>query len=217
MPIILSSDGDLHPQVVEYLDRKKAENPNYRVLDVGGYEMAWAGKWTTAYLDIQGGEYVGDICYQETWDQFGDKEWDFVVCTHTLEDVRDPVTAIRNILRVAKAGFVAMPHKHSELSNIALQRHWVGYCHHRWVFTLAKDVLRFAAKWPVTSALCEEAKPGPSFLPWLRPSMGQIGELSFLWEGEFEYELIRGDFAGKATDGCDGILRMYRDEFAEGI
>lgn len=217
MTIILSSDGEIKDRAIEYLAEKKKSQPAYRVLDVGGYEMAWAGAYVDAYLDIQGGTYQGDICYQATWDQFSDKEWDFVVCTHTLEDLRNPVIVLDNILRVAKAGFIAVPHKHSELSNIAEQRWWVGYCHHRWVFTFANDVLRFAAKWPVTSAFCRGAQPGPSFLPWLQPERGQQGELAFLWEDDFQYELIRGDFAGKSTEGCDGILRMYRDEFAEGL
>src|SRR3712207_3406144 len=44
---------------------------------------------------------------RDIWDRepypFADKEHDFVVCSHTLEDVRDPVFVCREMVRIAKA------------------------------------------------------------------------------------------------------------------
>ena len=44
-----------------------------------------------------------------------------------------------------------MPNKHSEFVNIE-SNNWVGYCHHRWIFTVANEELRFIAKFPLVNA-----------------------------------------------------------------
>src|SRR4051794_26446337 len=46
---------------------------------------------------------VRDICDREPY-PFCDKELDFVVCSQTLEDVRDPVWVCSEMVRIAKAG-----------------------------------------------------------------------------------------------------------------
>src|SRR5580704_4198140 len=44
---------------------------------------------------------VQDVC-NSPW-PFPDKTFDFVVCSHLLEDVRDPITVCRELCRVGKA------------------------------------------------------------------------------------------------------------------
>jgi hypothetical protein len=44
-----------------------------------------------------------DFCSRERW-PFHDKQVDFVICSHTLEDVRDPVWMCSEFNRIAKAG-----------------------------------------------------------------------------------------------------------------
>src|ERR671932_207319 len=46
-----------------------------------------------------------DICDREPW-PFEDKQFDFVLCGHTLEDVRDPIGVCSELVRVAKAGYI---------------------------------------------------------------------------------------------------------------
>ncbi len=40
---------------------------------------------------------------------FHDKEFDFIIASHLLEHLRDPVAACREISRIGKAGYVEMP------------------------------------------------------------------------------------------------------------
>lgn len=220
MTILAASDLMIRNKVFEYA---KTLPEGALILDVGGA----AGPWSIAthVVDIQDGQaFVGDICRAEVWkdiEKFSDS-WDLIICTHTLEDIRDAGFVIENINHLCKAGFIAVPHKHSELGELDGLAH-VGYCHHRWVFTFQENKLRIAAKWPVTSRLCRGQLPGPDFLGWHRQDRVQIPgketteELAILWEGQLDWEYIRGDFAGQATAGCNGILAMYRDEFASGI
>ena len=44
-----------------------------------------------------------DICDREPY-PFEDEQFDFVVCSHTLEDVRDPIWVCDEMVRVAKRG-----------------------------------------------------------------------------------------------------------------
>lgn len=41
---------------------------------------------------------------------FADKEFDFLICSHVLEHLDDPVRACREFSRIAKAGYVEVPH-----------------------------------------------------------------------------------------------------------
>ena len=46
---------------------------------------------------------------------FPDKTFDFVVCSHLLEDVRDPITVCRELCRVGKAGYIETPSRIREI------------------------------------------------------------------------------------------------------
>src|SRR5215212_2730078 len=65
-----------------------------------------------------------DICARDPW-PFADGQFDFAVCSHTLEDVRDPVWVCSELARVARAGYVEVP---SRLEEQAFGVHgpWVG-------------------------------------------------------------------------------------------
>lgn len=220
MTILKESDLNIRDSVFDYA---KFLTPDAIILDVGGASGPWS--IATHIADIQEGQsFVGDICRMDVWDKIRkfSANWDLVLCTHTLEDIRDPGFVIDQINSICKTGFIAIPHKHSELGRIDSD-YYVGYCHHRWVFTFQENKLRIAAKWPVTSRLAARSDVGPDFLGWLDRSRSQYPgkptteELAVLWEGQLDWEYIRGDWAGRPEDGCDGMLRMYRDEFAGGI
>jgi Methyltransferase domain len=73
-----------------------------------------------------------DICAREPW-PFADDQFDFAVCSHTLEDVRDPVWVCSELSRVARAGYVEVPSRLEEQSWNAWGGEWVGWSHHHWL------------------------------------------------------------------------------------
>lgn len=90
-----------------------------------------------------------DICDHEPW-PFADDAFDLAVCSHTLEDVRDPVWVCHELSRVAKAGYVEVPAPVEELT-WGVHGPWAGWTHHHWITEREDDAagrpgLRFTFK-----------------------------------------------------------------------
>lgn len=85
-----------------------------------------------------------DICDREPW-PFEDGRFDFVVCSHTLEDVRDPVWVCSEMVRVARRGYVEVPSRLEEQA-YGVQGPWVGWGHHRWLIDVSDDSIEFVFK-----------------------------------------------------------------------
>ena len=85
-----------------------------------------------------------DICAREPW-PFADGQFAFAICSHTLEDVRDPVWVASELQRVARAGYVEVPALREELT-YGIQGPWVGWGHHHWLIREAGAGLEFIFK-----------------------------------------------------------------------
>ena len=147
----------LDTNVNTILDRLE---PAARVLDVGGW-----------YIPFTRADYVVDLMPYETrgrgqgpgperfgpdsWAQldvcrdplpFGDKSFDFVVCSHTLEDIRDPLFLCTELNRVAKAGYIETPSLLAELTFGIESKRYAGWYHHRWLVAMQDDRITFRHK-----------------------------------------------------------------------
>ena len=76
------------------------------VFSVGPHSRGHAGHFTAATWIRQ------DICGGR-W-PFDDHFFDFAICSHTLEDVRDPLHVCAELMRVAKAGYIEVPSRVKE-------------------------------------------------------------------------------------------------------
>jgi hypothetical protein len=81
-----------------------------------------------------------------------------VVCSHTLEDVRDPVWVCSEIERVGRAGYIEVPSRLEEQS-VGVHGAWVGWSHHRWLVELAQDRVEFVFKSGVLQGRPEATLP----------------------------------------------------------
>ena len=85
-----------------------------------------------------------DICDREPY-PFADDQIDFVVCSQTLEDVRDPIWVCSELIRIAKAGYIEVPSRLEEQS-WGVNGPFVGWSHHRWVIGIGDGEITFAPK-----------------------------------------------------------------------
>ncbi len=121
-----------------------------------------------------------DVCSHEPW-PFADGQFDFAVCSHTLEDLRDPVRVCEELSRVAKAGYVEVPSRLEEQSPMADQP-GVGWSHHRWLIDVDPDAatIDFVFKHGVVHSSADAHFP-PGFHATLSPDERVS---SLWWEGE---------------------------------
>jgi hypothetical protein len=85
-----------------------------------------------------------DICDKAPF-PFRDKEIDYVICSHTLEDIRDPLWVCSEMIRVAKRGYVEVPSRVWETCR-GSERGVVGLSHHRWLIDITGNRIDFLMK-----------------------------------------------------------------------
>ncbi|GAC1316757.1 MAG: hypothetical protein NVSMB25_03060 [Thermoleophilaceae bacterium] len=104
-----------------------------------GYDRAGASERFSAATWVQ-----RDICDHVPW-PFADRQFDFAICSHTLEDVRDPVWVCHELQRVARAGYIEVPSRLEEQS-YGVQGPWVGWGHHHWLIDVRDSEIDFVFK-----------------------------------------------------------------------
>lgn len=90
---------------------------------------------------------VHDICAREPL-PLEDDSIDFAFCSHTLEDIRDPIWICSELSRVAKAGYIETPSRLAESTSGIQRDGWPGWHHHRWLVELVDQELVFLHKSP---------------------------------------------------------------------
>ena len=86
-----------------------------------------------------------DLCARNPW-PFSDKAFDFAVCSHLLEDVRDPIWVCSELRRVSKAGYIETPSRFVEQSTGVEHPRHAGFYHHRWLVEVESGGLVFRLK-----------------------------------------------------------------------
>lgn len=178
-------------------------NPTDLVLDIGG----WARPFNRAnsVLDAepyetrgfygsarpaQGGDHERfslsswiqrDIC-ERTPFPFSDKQFDFVICSHVLEDIRDPLWVCSEMIRVAKRGYIEVPSRKAESSR-GVEPGQVGWSHHRWLVDIVGTEVDFLMKYHMIHSRWRYSFPA-SFSRKL--SVEQQVQWLF-WEGSFHF------------------------------
>jgi ubiquinone/menaquinone biosynthesis C-methylase UbiE len=165
------------------------------VLDINPYET----RRSQDSLDPQDNErfsadswVIHDACLG-SW-PFPDKYFDFVFCSHILEDVRDPIAVCRELCRVAKAGYLETPSRLREifskkrffrLKSMLGKAPQIGFPHHRWFVEPDGSHLRFTPKMPIlledSSFYLTRAQVG-------RNLTEQESAMAFWWKDDFTCE-----------------------------
>ncbi|HUZ71817.1 MAG TPA: methyltransferase domain-containing protein [Stellaceae bacterium] len=200
-----------------------------RVLDVGGWysplnaathvidinPFATRGR----ALDPEDGErfsvatwVVHDVCLAP-W-PFPDGYFGFSFCSHLLEDVRDPLTVVRELRRVARSGYVETPSRERE---IFAKGRWaglaarigrppeVGSYHHRWFVEATETHLRFSAK---TTELLRDRRYYLTRGDLGRKMHEAESGLGFFWDGDISAEEVIIIDAEEARQS----LRRFRED-----
>jgi hypothetical protein len=140
-----------------------------------------------------------DMCDREPW-PFADRQFDFAICSQTLEDLRDPVWVCSELIRVAKAGYIEVPSRLEEQS-LGVQGPWVGWGHHHWLVDVTPTSIEFVFKPHVL-----HGKPGAHFPAGFVSHLADDERVEQLWWSDsFEYR----ERTFVDAPGLDGYLESY--------
>lgn len=125
-----------------------------------------------------------------------DRHFDFVIASHILEDVRDPLHVVREMTRVGRAGYVETPSRARE--SFSKERFFrlrralgripdIGWDHHRWFVECEGTHLRFTAKSFLVMTRGEFHLTRREFP---RKLTMEQGSLAVFWEGELSAEEV---------------------------
>jgi hypothetical protein len=192
------------PNVQKLLSQLK---PTDLVLDVGGWACPFnRADWildaepyeTRGYYRTFGGKpFQGgnkewfsketwvrrDICAKEPF-PFTDKFFDFAICSHTLEDIRDPLWVCSELIRVAKKGYIEIPSREWETCRGLESRCTAGSCHHRWLIDIDADKIKFLMKYHMIHSHWRFSLP-----PSHARGLPQERAVQWLWwENRFDFE-----------------------------
>lgn len=184
--------------------------PNFTLIDVGASANPWTKPYLTHVIDIEPSnlnvhQFVGNISTADVWNEVleyveENGKFEFLVSTHTIEDISAAPMVCQMFSKIAKRGFIAIPSKYIELS-----RHegpWRGFIHHRWIYDTDGSTLI--------------AYPKQSFIEYVRyfdewvaanPREGR-DELQFFWEDEIPLRVVNRDHLGPTWSA---VIEYYKE------
>ena len=192
------------------ITQARKSNPAYTVIDLGGTAHGWSQDITNVTVDINapsGPENICmDLCREPDWQVILDlvsqrHMYDFAICTHTLEDIYNPVTSLEMLPKIARSGIITMPHARTELSHVE-HGAWVGYIHHRWIFHHDAGEMLLVPKLNVLDHLVGNRFDNQGFQ-----------EICYVWQDHIPYKMFMNNYLGPSVAQ---VVNTYQN-FISGI
>ena len=145
---------------------------------------------------------------------FKDKEFDVVLCTHTLEDLPTPFPVLSEIQRVGKRGLIATPTMGWDMTFGPINytdwltgaRRMPGEAHHKWFFINDGKKLRILPK--IYSVLFT---PDFQIVKWSGKK-----EMLYFWKDKIEYEELLGLNIHNVIDEYEKFMNTNRKYIKRG-
>lgn len=177
------------------------------VIDIHPYE-------TRGFFGSQGGKkeffnkkswIIHDISSKKRL-PFKNKSFDFVICSHTLEDIRDPIFLCSEIIRVGKSGYIEVPSELLEVTKGIANKKYCGYYHHRWLVNIKNNHILFRFKPHFIHSIWKFHLPKR-----FARQLDEHERVSYLfWKDYFEYAEIIQISRDKVQEYIERLVRNKR-------
>jgi SAM-dependent methyltransferase len=213
------------PTIDEALLREFADclGPGKLVVDVGAGYDPWP--YATEFVDreawpqiVATGKPLHVLDVELDRLPYADKSVDFLYCRHTIEDLHNPTLLLREINRVAKAGYVETPSPIAELSrNVDGQEtRYRGFCHHHWFCWSDKSHLILLPKYPAIESP-SQAEDAERFFAMVESRLdADTANTRVLWRGRLPFRVLahrvdfdlakEGTYESKLIAGVESVL-----------
>jgi hypothetical protein len=134
----------------EYVKKYIRDN-SLNTIDIGASAMFWSYpecKYVADSLEIKKDGvtfFKTNLENKDTWQNLENyvKEngkFDFSICSHTLEDIFNPLDLINLLTSISTGGFIAIPSKYDEFSFL-YENNYRGNAHHKQIFDIIDNEL----------------------------------------------------------------------------
>lgn len=205
-----------------------------KILDAGGWfkpfdyatHVVDLMPWETRGGKLQLEKLPNEKFTKETWYQinflqenlqlpFDDKSFDFSFCSHTLEDLEQPLYLIKELIRVSKAGYIEVPSRLAE-QTVAIEDGYssnLGYFHHHYIVDQEdKNTLIFYSKADSVKNNPQSCAIPLSIYRNLTAKNPDLSIVSFFWEDEFSIKFESGKIACDRAKSCRDSLGINPKE-----
>lgn len=194
-------------EVIDYIRVQKNKNSNFKVVDVGGSVTSWSYPYIDALIDFNDSEsnikhFKCDITHPDSWKDILEYvkingKFDFCICTHTLEDIMNPVYVCEQIQKISKEGYIAVPSKFRELSRI--EGFFRGYIHHRWIFDFKCGMfIGFPKINYIENSLFNSIANDDE----------NCADLSFFWKETIDIVYVNNNYLGPSADAVKNYYNL---------
>ena len=114
---------------------------------------------------------------------FEDNQFDYVICRHTLEDIMNPLNVCKEMIRVAKAGYIETPSRLYESTKGVERPAWCGHYHHRWLVEIENNEISFMFK---PHNMHSRKQFYFRRMPWQK-FKNEYANVYLEWDGSFKY------------------------------
>jgi hypothetical protein len=204
------SNGDRN-DILDYIYKQKKP---FTVVDVGGSMGGWSSPVVDCIIDfndpINNSEILHfkcDITNPSSWLEIlnyveKNGKFDFCICSHTLEDIMNPVFVCEQICKISKEGYIAVPSKYKELYRFESHHNYRGFIHHRWVFNIENN--KFIG-YPKINYLDSN-----NIFDGIANNSENIQDLSFYWKEDIEIEYVNNNYLGP---NLNSVIDYYNGLF----
>jgi len=197
-----SNNGHHHQFVKDYILKNK-----YTSIDVGASLRYWSYPECKIIADAYPVEYKDithfNINIEDTshWSKIYDYikingKFDFSICSHTMEDVFNPIELASHLCNISKQGYVAIPSKFNEFKKLYNNK-YRGNGHHKQFFDIVDDNLIIFPKFSWIETDDRSNKILENYI---------ADELVFFWKDSIPIEIF-----GKGIPfiGDDSLINAY--------
>lgn len=196
-------------EVIRAVDELKiARGEQFSLIDIGASHNAFNRDYLTHTFDIIPNEmegvhgFIGNMNKYEDWlplleyvAEHG--KFSFANCTHTLEDLANPMLVIDMLPKIAEQGFIAVPSKYNELQR--REGHFRGTMHHRWIWNNEDGILVAYPKIPIIDHM--------TFYPLeVEIEKNSELELRMFWISDIDFAIANNDYLGPTAEA---IIQLY--------
>jgi FkbM family methyltransferase len=191
--------------LVSHLYERRARDPGFRILLIGGGPPGWPETLRDAVLGGLDADFPGDLSDPDTYRAILDHvaregRFDYVVAPHVAQLLARPGALLRRLPLLAEAGWLTAPSRFLEVLKIEGPHRC--YAHHGWVLDHDGDALVLAPKSPLIEHLAY-----PAEAEWRqRPDRF---ELQIGWRGGLRFEMLGGEGGPPARDEALALLGRF--------